>query len=113
MALTNNSLTTAQKFNLHALVVCLLVQISNVANLKSLEEYASQIVEARRQEAPHLLPEFMVHYPSNSEGAGKVPHLLIDQVSNEMCLIMLKLEAELATKNFMINLSSHILALKK
>ncbi|XP_044744134.1 protein EFR3 homolog cmp44E isoform X2 [Coccinella septempunctata] len=81
LALTNNSLTTAQKFNLHALVVCLLVLISNVANLKSLEEYASQIIEARRQEAPHLLPEFMVHYPSNSEGAGKVPHLLIDQMA--------------------------------
>ncbi|KAK9873939.1 hypothetical protein WA026_002292 [Henosepilachna vigintioctopunctata] len=81
LALTNNSLTTAQKFNLHSLVICLLVLISNVANLKSLEEYASQIVEARRQEAPHLLPEFMVHYPSNSEGAGKVPHLLIDQMA--------------------------------
>ncbi|KAL3286449.1 hypothetical protein HHI36_000955 [Cryptolaemus montrouzieri] len=81
LALTNNSLTMAQKFNLHALVICLLVLISNVSNLKSLEEYGSQIVEARRQEAPHLLPEFMVHYPSNSEGAGKVPHLLIDQMA--------------------------------
>lgn len=81
LALNNTSLSNAQKFNLHALVICLLVLISYVSNIKPLEDYANQIVDARKQEAPHLLPEFMVHYPTNSEGAGKVPHLLIDQMA--------------------------------
>ncbi|KAJ8966268.1 hypothetical protein NQ317_004486 [Molorchus minor] len=79
LALNTTSLTNAQKFNLHTIVICLLVLISNIVNIKPLADYASQIVEARQQEAPHLLPELLSHYPSIYEVANKLPHLLVDQ----------------------------------
>lgn len=81
LALNSTTLSSAQKFNLHALVISLLVLIPSVVSILPLLEYANQIVEARSQEAPHLLPDLMVHYPQDSEVANKVPHLLVDQVS--------------------------------
>lgn len=80
LALNNNNLSASQKFNLHAIVVSLLVLIPNVVSIQPLLEYTMQIVEARREEAPHLLPELQSHYPSNCECANKLPHLMVDQV---------------------------------
>ncbi|KAJ8963209.1 hypothetical protein NQ318_018675 [Aromia moschata] len=79
LSLNATSLSNAQKFNLHAIVICLLVLIPNVISIKQLVDYASQIVEARQQEAPHLLPDLLSHYPPNCEVANKLPHLLVDQ----------------------------------
>ncbi|XP_044264219.1 protein EFR3 homolog cmp44E isoform X1 [Tribolium madens] len=81
LALNSTTLSTPQKFNLHALVISLLVLIPSVVTIPPLLEYANQIVEARTQEAPHLLPDLMVHYPQDSEVANKVPHLLVDQMA--------------------------------
>jgi hypothetical protein len=80
--LNSTSLSTAQKFNLHALVIALLVLIPSVVSIQPLLDYANQIVDARKQEAPHLLPDLAVHYPANTEVANKLPHLLVDQVSD-------------------------------
>lgn len=54
--------------------------IPNVVTIKPLSDYAAQIVEQRKQEAPHLLPDLLAHYPAGAEVANKLPHLLIDQV---------------------------------
>lgn len=79
--MNSTELTNAQKFNLHAIVVTLLNLIPNVVVIEALSDYAQKIIEARRLEAQHLLPELMVHYPNQSEVANKLPHLLVDQVS--------------------------------
>lgn len=49
--------------------------------LKQLDDYANNIIEARRKEATHLLPDLSSHYPTNCESANRVPHLLIDQMA--------------------------------
>nr|CAI5832917.1 unnamed protein product [Callosobruchus analis] len=86
LALTSTSLSNAQKFNLHAIVISLLVLIPEVVELKDLTDYAQQIVSARQQEAPHLLPDLLDHYPIDCEMANKVPHLLIDQMAVCECV---------------------------
>lgn len=86
------------------MVVSLFILIPNVINICPLSEYANrvryryylfyyiehnirillfffQIVETRRTDAPHLLPELLEHYPSDCEAAKKVPHALIDQLA--------------------------------
>lgn len=80
LALSSNILSDGQKFNLHALVISVMVLIPSVLRIKALTEYANKIVEARKQEAPHLLPELLMHYSSDCEGANKLPHLMLDQV---------------------------------
>ncbi|XP_050305560.1 protein EFR3 homolog cmp44E isoform X2 [Anthonomus grandis grandis] len=81
LALTSVNLSNAQKFNLHALVVSLLVLIPDVVNIQPLSDYASRLVEARREEAPHMLPDMMSHYPQDCEPPNKIPHLLVDQMA--------------------------------
>ncbi|XP_018576301.1 protein EFR3 homolog cmp44E isoform X1 [Anoplophora glabripennis] len=81
LALNSTSLPNAQKFNLHAIVISLLVLIPHVVTIKPLAEYGAQVVEQRKQEAPHLIPDLLTHYPANTEVANKLPHLLIDQMA--------------------------------
>ncbi|CAG9855837.1 unnamed protein product [Phyllotreta striolata] len=81
LALNSTSLSNAQKFNLHAVVISLLALIPNVVNIQSLADYAGLIIEQRKQEAPHLLPYLYPAYPANSEVANKLPHLLVDQMA--------------------------------
>lgn len=88
--MNSTSLSNAQKFNLHAIVMSLLVLIPNVVTIKPLSEYAGRIVEQRKQEAPHLLPDLLTHYPAGAEVANKLPHLLIDQVKLILTLKNLK-----------------------
>lgn len=66
---------------MHAIVASLLVLIPNVVSMEPLAEYANKIIEARKEEAPHLLPELQSHYATNCETANKLPHLMVDQVS--------------------------------
>lgn len=80
LSLNSTSLSNAQKFNLHAIVISLLLLIPTVVNIKPLEEYACSIIEQRKQDAPHLLPELNSHYSGHCEMANKLPHLLVDQV---------------------------------
>lgn len=81
LALSSTVLSNSQKFNLHAIVITLLNLIPNVVVIKQLSDYAAKIIEARRKEAPHLLPDLLSHYPANCELANKLPHLLIDQMA--------------------------------
>lgn len=89
LALNTTSISNAQKFNLHALVISLLILIPSVVNIQPLLDYANQIAEARKQEAPHLLPDLLTQYPANCEVANKLPHLLVDQVSFTFVCILL------------------------
>ncbi|KAF7284398.1 protein EFR3 homolog stmA isoform X2 [Rhynchophorus ferrugineus] len=81
LALNSTALSNTQKFNLHTMVICLLVLIPDVVSIQPLADYASKLVECRKEEAPHLLPDMLSHYPSGCEPASKVPHLLVDQMA--------------------------------
>ncbi|ENN74642.1 hypothetical protein D910_09626 [Dendroctonus ponderosae] len=81
LALNSTTLSYAQKFNLHALVISLLVLISDVMNIQSLSDYSSRLIEARREEASYCLPEMLTQYPAHCESISKMPHLLVDQMA--------------------------------
>lgn len=81
LALNSTVLTNPQKFNLHAIVITLLNLIPNVVSIPSLSDYAEKLVEARKADAQHLLPDLLLHYSQNCELANKLPHLLVDQVN--------------------------------
>ncbi|XP_060532802.1 protein EFR3 homolog cmp44E isoform X2 [Cylas formicarius] len=81
LALTSTTLSNAHKFNLHALIISLLVLIPDVVGIQLLSDYASKLVEARKEEAPYLLPDLMSHYSPNCEAANALPHLLVDKLA--------------------------------
>lgn len=85
LALTSGQITTALKFNLHAIVVSLLVLISYVCSITSLMDYANKLVEARRKEGSHLLPELSTQYEANLP-SRLTPALLVDQATVTECL---------------------------
>ncbi|KAK2584418.1 hypothetical protein KPH14_006800 [Odynerus spinipes] len=85
LALTSGQISTTLKFNLHAIVISLLVLISYVCNITSLMDYAQKVVEARRKEAPHLLPNLQSQYESNLS-PRLAPPLLVDQTVVSECL---------------------------
>lgn len=84
--MNSTTLTNAQKFNLHALVVCILILIPNVVDIPQLSDYAMKIVDDRREDAPHLLPEMYMHYSPECELANKLPQLLVDQITICECV---------------------------
>ncbi|XP_043276805.1 protein EFR3 homolog cmp44E isoform X2 [Venturia canescens] len=85
LALTSGQITPTLKFNLHAIVVSLLVLISYVCNITSLMDYANKIVDGRRKEGSHLLPALRKNYESELPTRFS-PALLIDQATVTECL---------------------------
>ncbi|XP_076181106.1 protein EFR3 homolog stmA isoform X3 [Ptiloglossa arizonensis] len=108
LALTSGQISISLKFNLHAIVISLLVLISYVCNITSLMDYANKvsykfnvlihydhilylqflhfkIVEIRRKEASHLLPDLQSQYDSGLS-SRLAPILLIDQTILSECL---------------------------
>ncbi|XP_035729453.1 protein EFR3 homolog cmp44E-like [Vespa mandarinia] len=85
LALTSGQISVTLKFNLHAIVISLLVLISYVCNITSLMDYAQKVVEARRKEAPHLLPNLQSQYESNLT-PRLAATLLVDQTVVSECL---------------------------
>ncbi|XP_026673415.1 protein EFR3 homolog cmp44E isoform X2 [Ceratina calcarata] len=85
LALTSGQISISLKYNLHSIVISLLVLISYVCNITSLMDYAIKIVEIRRKEAPHLLPDLQSQYDSGLS-ARLAPTLLVDQTVLSECL---------------------------
>ncbi|XP_012151872.1 protein EFR3 homolog stmA isoform X2 [Megachile rotundata] len=85
LALTSGQISISLKFNLHAIVISLLVLISYVCNINSLMDYANKIAEIRRKEAPHLLPDLQSQY-DNGLSSRLTPALLVDQTVLSECL---------------------------
>ncbi|XP_011310425.1 protein EFR3 homolog cmp44E isoform X2 [Fopius arisanus] len=91
LALTSSQISSALKFNLHAVVISLLMMIAHVCNIGSLMEYSIKIVEARRREGGHLLPELRGQYLGEFQRvAGGV---LVDQGIVTECLKTAGLDA--------------------
>ncbi|XP_071054459.1 protein EFR3 homolog cmp44E isoform X2 [Onthophagus taurus] len=81
LALNSTVLTNDLKHNLHSIVISLLALVADELAIKELKDYSKKLVAARKQDAPHLLPDLLERYPANCELANKLPHLLIDQMA--------------------------------
>ncbi|CAH2057455.1 unnamed protein product, partial [Iphiclides podalirius] len=82
-ALRNPVLSVAQQVRLHAVALALCALPPHVLLLPVLADYVSKIIEARREEAPHLLPPLLEDYGelSPSKMPSKLPFLMIDQMA--------------------------------
>ncbi|XP_065171331.1 protein EFR3 homolog cmp44E isoform X2 [Atheta coriaria] len=80
LALSNQNFSQAQRYNLHAIVISLLVLIPSVVAIPQLLEYANKLVRARRKEAPYILPDLRDTYITGAM-VNKFPHLLVDQMA--------------------------------
>ncbi|XP_068625204.1 protein EFR3 homolog cmp44E [Battus philenor] len=87
-ALSNPVLSSSQQCRLHAVAISLCALPPHVLPLPALKDYVSRIIEARREEAPHLLPPLLEDYDnlSPSRMPSKLPYLMIDQMALAECL---------------------------
>ncbi|XP_039747031.1 protein EFR3 homolog cmp44E isoform X1 [Pararge aegeria] len=87
-AISNPVLSTAQQCQLHAITIALAALVPHVLLLPRLAEYINQIIEARREEAIHLLPPLQEEYEhlTPSKMPNKMPYLMIDQMALGDCL---------------------------
>ncbi|EFN72365.1 Protein EFR3-like protein cmp44E [Camponotus floridanus] len=85
LALTSGQISLSLKFNLHATVISLLVLISYVCNITVLMDYAEKVVDARRKDSPHLLPDLQSQYDA-ALTSRLTPAVLVDQTVVSECL---------------------------
>ncbi|XP_012530283.1 protein EFR3 homolog cmp44E [Monomorium pharaonis] len=85
LALTSSQISLPLKFNLHAIVISLLVLISYVCNITALMDYAAKVIEARQNDSPHLLPDLQSQYDTGLT-SRLAPALLVDQTVVSECL---------------------------
>ncbi|CAF4873001.1 unnamed protein product [Pieris macdunnoughi] len=86
-AISNPVLSTAQQCQLHAITVALAALVPHVLALPPLGDYIKQIIEARREEAEHMLPPLSDDYDvSPNKLPNKLPYLMIDQMALGECL---------------------------
>ncbi|XP_012216133.1 protein EFR3 homolog cmp44E [Linepithema humile] len=94
LALTSAQISLSLKFNLHAIVISLLILISYVCNITALMDYAKKVVEARRNDSPHLLPDLQSQYDTGLT-SRLAPALLVDQTVVSECLKGVGLDGKL------------------
>ncbi|KAG5346289.1 EFR3 protein, partial [Acromyrmex charruanus] len=85
LALTSGQISLSLKFNLHAIVISLLILISYVCNITALMDYAKKVIDARRNDSPHLLPDLQSQYDTGLT-SRLAPALLVDQTVVSECL---------------------------
>ncbi|XP_061724151.1 protein EFR3 homolog cmp44E isoform X2 [Cydia pomonella] len=82
-ALTNPVLTVGQQCQLHAVSVALALLLPRTRA----HDYLLKIVDARREDAPHLLPPLLEEYDiTPAMMPNKFPYLMIDQMELCECL---------------------------
>lgn len=86
MALSNTSLSFAQQNNIHAMIITLMYLIPNLVAINALGEYLTKIIDERKLEAPHLLPDLSMHYSDKLTQASQLPHLMVDKLMVTECL---------------------------
>lgn len=84
VAVTQTGLTNKQKFHLHAICITLLNLVLNILQIQPLGDYCDKIIEQRRNQAPHLLPDLKEDYGNVSSEID--PELLLDQNKLETML---------------------------
>ncbi|KAG6438591.1 hypothetical protein O3G_MSEX000080, partial [Manduca sexta] len=93
--LSNPVLSVSQQCQLQAISIALASLVPHVMTLPRLTDYLNKIVEARREECPHLLPPLQESYDhlSPSKMPSKVPYLMIDQMAVGECMVAAGVEA--------------------
>ncbi|XP_037298619.1 protein EFR3 homolog cmp44E-like isoform X2 [Manduca sexta] len=93
--LSNPVLSVSQQCQLQAISIALASLVPHVMTLPRLADYLNKIVEARREECPHLLPPLQESYDhlSPSKMPSKVPYLMIDQMAVGECMVAAGVEA--------------------
>lgn len=68
------------KCNLHSLAISLLALLGRVTGVNNIMTYSQTIIEARREEASHWLPDLIDPDSHYEKKPMTLPHLLIDKV---------------------------------
>ncbi|CAG4939779.1 unnamed protein product [Colias eurytheme] len=94
-AISNPVLSTSQQCHLHAITIALAALVPHVLALPPLADYVKQIIEARLEEAPHMLPPLLDEYDHvpPAKAPNKLPYLMIDQMALGECLKACGIEA--------------------
>lgn len=66
--------------NLHIISIALLALVGRVTGIKSLIEYGEKIINARMEDASHLLPPLLDSTQNYEKNNLNVPHLMVDKV---------------------------------
>ncbi|KAJ0171601.1 hypothetical protein K1T71_013151 [Dendrolimus kikuchii] len=86
--ISNPVISVSQQCQLQAVSLSLATLLPHVMMLPRVADYLNKIVEARREEAIHLLPPVLEDYPhlSPTKMPSKLPFLMIDQMALAECL---------------------------
>ncbi|CAB3244935.1 unnamed protein product [Arctia plantaginis] len=86
--ISNPVLSVAQQCQLQGVAISLAVLVPHVCTVPRLAEYLNKIIEARREEAPHMLPPLMESYDdlTSSKLPAKLPYLMMDQMALCECV---------------------------
>ncbi|KAJ2940931.1 hypothetical protein O0L34_g10192 [Tuta absoluta] len=87
-AISNPVLSVSAQCQLHAVAISLAQLLQHVLGLTRLADYLHKIVEARRDEAPHMLPPLCERddHIASAQIPNKLPYLMIDQMA--LCEIL-------------------------
>lgn len=80
LSITSEELSYTHRCNLHIIAIALLALVGRVTGIKSLMEYSEKIVNARMEDASHLLPPLLDSMQNYEKHNLNVPHLMVDKV---------------------------------
>lgn len=80
LSITSDDLSYTHRCNLHIIAIALLALIGRVTGIKGLIEYGEKIVNARMDDASHLLPPLLDSTQNYEKHNLNVPHLMVDKV---------------------------------
>ncbi|XP_037944533.1 protein EFR3 homolog cmp44E isoform X3 [Teleopsis dalmanni] len=78
---TSEDIDSIHKCNLHCTAIALLTLTARVTGITNLLEYAQKIIDARKEEAPYLLPPLLDPKKANTKMNLALPHLSIDKLA--------------------------------
>lgn len=86
--ISNPVISVAQQCQLQTIALSLATLVPHVCTLPRLTEYLNKIIDARRDEAPHMLPPLLEDYDdlSPSKMPAKMPYLMMDQMALCECI---------------------------
>lgn len=86
VAISSNEIGTIHKCCMHAIAIALLCLLGRVTGINNIMEYAQKVVDARKEEAPYLLPPLLDSKKNTQKYNLNLPHLMIDKIALAECL---------------------------
>ncbi|XP_059622493.1 protein EFR3 homolog cmp44E isoform X1 [Phlebotomus argentipes] len=91
-ATDTEGLSASHRANLHSIAVALLALLARCTGVNTLMEYCDKIIEARKEEARHMLPPLDDPSFSLDQLTTNLPHLLMDKLALAEALQLAGLE---------------------